>query len=268
MTFRGHGHGRHVGYLPDRPGRDEPAAPGPRPRFEADDPTLTNRDYYFDEPGLVAGRDQAHVPHARARPASPAGPGFRIHIADVSAAGAVTAEQDRSNSTASRDDEFDAAWLPSGRRDRLSVDRWDGAPLMSSPIWPPGRSLARPRRRRGRLHRVPYLARMATRSLPAVPVGGVEALDTSVVDLTTLDVDHVRDRDDDFAWQRTARRDLTRLSPRAASDGALTGDGRGPIPRRTPPTRRAARRPSAARRGRAGGSGRRPSTVRRRARSR
>jgi len=83
------------------------------PGFATDEFYDINSNYYFVGPAWSPDGRRLMFYTLEPDPTSPAGPGFRIHIADIAAGGAIDAEQtlefDRS-----ADDEYSAAWLPSG----------------------------------------------------------------------------------------------------------------------------------------------------------
>ena len=70
-------------------------------------------------------------------PTSPAGPGLRIHVADVSATGAVTADR-KLEFEPTADDELNASWLPRG--DGIVFETLEGIDhrLYGVPVWRPG----------------------------------------------------------------------------------------------------------------------------------
>jgi Tol biopolymer transport system component len=113
LTFRGK---EAVGpwgfYVMDRTG-GTPRRLGLDPGFEADAFYPENSDYYFV--GQTWSADGSRLMYATLEPAptSTAGPGYRIHVADVDAAGSVTADRivefDRE-----ADDETAPTWLGSG----------------------------------------------------------------------------------------------------------------------------------------------------------
>ncbi len=83
------------------------------PGFKADPYYGENFDYYFQSPAWSPDGSKLMYHTLEPDPSSPAGPGFRIHIADIDRAGAVT--NDRSlEFDIGADDEFQAAWLPTG----------------------------------------------------------------------------------------------------------------------------------------------------------
>lgn len=83
------------------------------PGFETDQYYAENRPYYFDAPSWSV--DGSKLTYHTLEPAgdSQAGPGFRIHLAEVDPVAAVTAERILEFDPAT-DDEFDATQLPTG----------------------------------------------------------------------------------------------------------------------------------------------------------
>ena len=115
ITFKGHDCERRHGDLPDRDATD------PRlvrleldPGFQADPNYDGNAEYYFNDP--VWDPTGATLLYHTLEPAasSPAGPGFRIHVADVDAAGVVDDERLLEFDPVT-DDEFHASFLPDGQ---------------------------------------------------------------------------------------------------------------------------------------------------------
>jgi Tol biopolymer transport system component len=89
-----------------------------------DDPYYTeNFDYYFQSVAWSPDGTKLMYHTLEPDPTSPAGPGFRIHIADIDHSGAVTAER-KLEFDRSADDEFSAAWLPTG--DGIVYDHLEG----------------------------------------------------------------------------------------------------------------------------------------------
>jgi hypothetical protein len=83
------------------------------PGFEADDYYGENREYYFNSPAWSIDGSTLMFHTLEPDPSSPAGPGFRVHVAGVDARGAVTSEQTLEFDQG-MDDEMDAAFLPTG----------------------------------------------------------------------------------------------------------------------------------------------------------
>jgi hypothetical protein len=81
--------------------------------FQTDLYYLENQPYYFDSPAWSPDGTQLAFHTLEPAPDSPAGPGFRIHIANVSAAGAVT-DEEILEFDPGMDDEFAPYWLPTG----------------------------------------------------------------------------------------------------------------------------------------------------------
>ena len=258
---------RYTGALPRRSRRDEPASswtldPGLPP-----DAGSTTRDYYFDaRPGRAMAR-RTRLPLAGRRPSAGQGHGLQDPRRHASTpAGAVLEERIARPHDAERRDSA-PTWLPDGDARRLRRASSGNAGRADRD----GRSGPRAPRRDRPPGAGDYVCDRARRltglgsslSLSSTD-GSIAGRPVRLVDLGRpgrIDCESgVDDRATyaDLAANGTVSDSATALSPRRATDGASTGAGRGPIPRRTPPTRRAARRPSAARPGRSGGSGRRP----------
>ncbi len=133
-------------------------------------------------------------------PTSPAGPGFRIHIADVSATGAISNER-KLEFDRSADDEFNAAWLPSG--DGIvfaslegSVQRLLVADLASG-------STVRDLGLRDNTGISYIVSPDGSKVISSTQFGSVGRT-MSMTDLTTLASSVVEGVQDDWSWQRTA----------------------------------------------------------------
>ncbi|MEW5989943.1 MAG: hypothetical protein AB1736_01180 [Chloroflexota bacterium] len=83
------------------------------PGYQADEFYALNRDYYFQAPSWAASGSRLAYPTLEPDPVSPAGPGFRVHIAEVGPSGDVTSEEILEFDPA-MDDEFAPTWLPTG----------------------------------------------------------------------------------------------------------------------------------------------------------
>jgi Tol biopolymer transport system component len=81
--------------------------------FRLDEFYTINSDYYFQSAAWSPDGSRLMFHTLEPAPGAPAGPGFRIHIADIDAVGAVVAER-RLEFDLQTDDEFNATWLPAG----------------------------------------------------------------------------------------------------------------------------------------------------------
>ena len=81
--------------------------------FKTDPYYAENSQYYFSPPAWSPDGGKLTYHTLEPDPSSPAGPGFRIHIADIDRGGAVTADRALAFDVGA-DDEFQAAWLPTG----------------------------------------------------------------------------------------------------------------------------------------------------------
>lgn len=97
-------------YLVGRDGRD-PRRLDLDPGFRSDQQYLVDHDYYFQ--GQTWASDGTRLLYYTLEPApdSPAGPGYRIHLAKIGPAGEVLSD-DVLEFGAALDDEFAAGWLP------------------------------------------------------------------------------------------------------------------------------------------------------------
>ena len=84
------------------------------PGFETDDYYDINAQYYFNDPVWDSTGSTLLYHTLEPAPGSPAGPGFRIHVADVTPAGAVEDER-LIEFDPETDDEFHATFLPDGQ---------------------------------------------------------------------------------------------------------------------------------------------------------
>ena len=83
------------------------------PGFESDAYYVENKAYYFEAPSWAPDGRRLAYHTLEPAPDSPAGPGFRIHVAEVDAAGGVTSDT-KLEFDAAADDENVPAWLPTG----------------------------------------------------------------------------------------------------------------------------------------------------------
>ena len=83
------------------------------PGYESDMDYLANKDVYFQGPAWSADGTRLLYYTLEPAPGSPAGPGFRNHVATVDAAGAVTSDRVVDFDPAT-DDEFAGSWLGAG----------------------------------------------------------------------------------------------------------------------------------------------------------
>ncbi len=201
MTFRGQATDGTWGiYLIGRDGSDMQRL-DLDPGFATDEFYDINRDYYFFGPAWSPEGTRLMYHTLEPDPTSPAGPGFRIHVADIAADGAIDAERtlefDRS-----ADDEYGATWLPSG--DGIVFQSIEGslhrewvADLASGSQ---ARDLAF-----DALDDIGVIVSPDGRQIVAsVPAATADQPSVSIVDLTTLATTPVA-ASDDLVWQRTAR---------------------------------------------------------------
>jgi len=113
LTFRGRGADAVWGiYVVDRDGADLRRLELD-PGFASDPYYAENMDFYFNRPSWSPDGRQLLYDTLEPAPASPAGPGFRLHLADVDGDGTVLADRVREFDPTA-DDEFAAAMLASG----------------------------------------------------------------------------------------------------------------------------------------------------------
>jgi hypothetical protein len=202
ILFKGQGVSGDWGfYLVGRDGVD-PQRLDLDPGFQSDTDYRTHRDEYFS--GAAWASDGRRLLYYTLEPAptSAAGPGFRIHLAEIGPAGEVLSDRIL-ESDPSHDDEFNASWLPTedsilfqiveGNRHTLAIASLrdalgpardlgvHGADWISSIIAPDGQSVIV--------------------AVPAVP-GGRQSM--SIVDLASL-TDTPLAVEPDVTWQRVAR---------------------------------------------------------------
>jgi Tol biopolymer transport system component len=113
LTFRGKDTTGTWGiYVMDRDGSDLVHL-ALDPGFQTDEYYDLNSDYYLQSPAWSSDGSKLMFYTLEPDPTSPAGPGFRIHIADVDGSGIVGAER-KLEFDRQADDESSAAWLPGG----------------------------------------------------------------------------------------------------------------------------------------------------------
>jgi hypothetical protein len=113
LTFRGQGADAVWGiYVIDRDGADLQRL-DLDPGFGSDAYYDVNKDYYFNRPSWSPDGRRLLYDTLEPSPTSPAGPGFRLHVADVASDGTVLADRVRAFDPMA-DDEFAAAMLASG----------------------------------------------------------------------------------------------------------------------------------------------------------
>ena len=126
LLFRGQAPDGTWGLYLVRTDGGSPTHLGLDPGFERDRNYGINADHYFLAPAWSPdGRRLAY--HTLAESTVDIDPGFRVHVADVDAAGAVIAETMLAPEPGI-DDEFDAAWLPDGSGvvvNRVEEDEYD-----------------------------------------------------------------------------------------------------------------------------------------------
>ena len=201
LAFRGQDTtGTHGIYLMDRSGT-APVHLDLDTGFKDDPYYGENADYYFQSTAWSPDGTKLMYHTLEPDPTSPAGPGFRIHIADVSATGDVTAER-KFEFDRSADDEFNAAWLPSG--DGIvfgslegSVQRLLVADLASG-------SNARDLGLRDNTGISYIVSPDGSKVISSTKFGGLDRT-ISITDLTTLAPSVVQGVQDDWTWQRTAQ---------------------------------------------------------------
>jgi Tol biopolymer transport system component len=170
------------------------------PGFEADQSYAENSQYYFQSAAWSPDGSKLMFHTLEPDPSSPAGPGFRIHIADVSATGAIGNER-KLEFDRSADDEFNAVWLPSG-----------GGIVFASLEGSVQRLLVADLAAGSQLHDLGLVDNTGIsyvvspdggKVISSTNFGNVDRT-TSMTDLTTLASSVVQGVQDDWSWQRTA----------------------------------------------------------------
>jgi Tol biopolymer transport system component len=186
-------------YLMDRSGT-APVRLDLDPGFKSDSYYGENFDYYFQSAAWSPDGSKLMYHTLEPDPTSPAGPGFRIHVADIDAAGNVTAER-KLEFDRSADDEFNAAWLPAG--DGIvfaslegSVQRLLVADLASG-------SNVRDLGMRDNTG-ISYIVSPDGSKVISSTSFGTADRTISMTDLATLASSVVQGVQDDWSWQRTA----------------------------------------------------------------
>ena len=171
----------------------------------ANDPDYTsadNRDYYFLGPAWSPDGTKLMYHTLEPDPESPAGPGFRIHIAGVSATGAVTGERTLEFDRAA-DDEFDAAWLPTG--DGILFQSIEGT---ENREWVADLSAGSAARDLG-VSGTDYISYLLSpdgrQVIVSVPTATEGQTSHTEIDLATLKATPLTNTGDDIVWQRTAQ---------------------------------------------------------------
>ncbi|MFL5642909.1 MAG: TolB family protein [Chloroflexota bacterium] len=170
------------------------------PGFSTDVNYPENSDYYFDGPAWSPDGTQLIYYTLEPALASLAGPGFRIHVADVKRDGAVSAER-MLEFEATADDEYAAAWLPAG--DRIVFETIEGAVhrLMVADLAPG--SHARDLGLKD-TEGIGFIVSPDGREvISSTKFGGNDRV-IAATDLETLQTVPIPGASDDWSWQRTA----------------------------------------------------------------
>jgi Tol biopolymer transport system component len=171
------------------------------PGFDRDEHYATDRDDYFHNPVWSPDGSMLAFHTLEPDPTSPAGPGFRIHLAEVSDAGVVSHERILEFKRED-DDEFSAAWLPQG--DAIVFETLDGGEFRLSvakvaPGSPPARDLG--------VTATEYMASTISpdgRSIVVSIPTASSVPDVRLIDLETLERTQLDPALDYTAWQRMA----------------------------------------------------------------
>jgi len=168
--------------------------------FQADGFYDVNRAYYFNQPSWTADGSRLAYHTLEPDDLSPAGPGFRIHLADVGADGRVLSEQILEFDQA-MDDEYAPIWLPTGNA--IVYQSIEGNEYR---LWLAGLDAAGPPRDLGIVatDEIPaVLSPDGTKVLAVVPVSGAEPA-VQLVDLPSGDIQTLDLGASDVVWQRRA----------------------------------------------------------------
>lgn len=169
--------------------------------FKSDAYYAENSDYYFSGPNWSP--DGTHLMYYTLEPApsSPAGPGFRNHIAEISPTGDVIGDRTLEFDPGA-DDEFAAGWLPSG--DGIVFETLEGIAhrLMLADLAPgsPARDLGLKDTEGIRF----ILSPDGRQVISSTKVGGNDRV-IAATDLDTLHTVAIPGATDDWSWQRTAQ---------------------------------------------------------------
>jgi Tol biopolymer transport system component len=171
------------------------------PGFQDDRYYPENHDFYFNRPVWTA--DGARLAYHTLEPddTSPAGPGFRIHIADVGGDGRVSNERILEFDPA-MDDEFDLTWLPTGNSFIYQSLEGD-----EHRLWLADLDAADPPRDLGVVgfDGIAYgVSPDGTKILVALGVPGKAEPSIRMIDLASLDAETIDLGGSDVVWQRTA----------------------------------------------------------------
>jgi len=168
--------------------------------FKADPFYVENAQFYFGSPAWSPDGSRLMFHTLEPDPSSPAGPGFRIHIADIDATGGVTADRtlefDRQ-----ADDEFAAAWLPTA--DKIVFSTIEGTTHRLAVGDPAG---TKPARDLGLVAQDSLGYQVSPDGLQIL--SSLKATSTSETTVQLTDVSSGTTSpltiNDDYAWQRTA----------------------------------------------------------------
>lgn len=202
ILFRGQDASGDWGFfLVGRDGRD-PKRLDLDPGFQSDPEYAINRPYYFN--GAVWASDGQRLLYYTLEPdpASPAGPGFRIHLAKVGPEGEVISDRILT-SDASHDDEMTPAWLPAEDQILFQViegDRHSVETASLSDTLGPARDLG--------VHGADWISSIIAPDGKSVIVG-VPAVSGGKQSMSMVDLASMTDTpivvEPDVAWQRVAR---------------------------------------------------------------
>lgn len=172
------------------------------PGFATDPEYAVNSDNYFYGPTWSPDGTRLLYYTLEPDPESPAGPGFRVHLADVSAAGAVTHDK-KLEFARTADDEFAPGWLPSGTG--IIYQSVDGSTHREFVVDLSAGSLPRDLGVIGSDYIGTVISPDGRQVVLSVPSAASDKPTSLAVDLTTLATTPLATGGDDLVWQRTAQ---------------------------------------------------------------
>jgi Tol biopolymer transport system component len=172
------------------------------PGYETDAEYAVNIDEYFMGPTWTPDGTRLIYYGLEPDPSSPAGPGYRIHVANVDADGLARSDQVH-EFVASNDDEFNPIVLPDG--DTVVFQSKEGSLQQVNVGSLSGRTSPRPLDLSANEYWIPsVLSPDGRQILSRLPAAGSAELQTWATDLTTFMSSQVDIGGDDLTWQRRA----------------------------------------------------------------